>query len=90
MTFFRVCCAKNDATALDGFPLYWTEKPNPTKPKSLDELSSADREVCVALAGLKIVFHNSTLIAREFDANALSAYFGRESRPLFVFFISDS
>jgi len=88
--FFRVCCAKHDPAALDGFPLYWTEKPNPTKPKSLDELSSADREVCVALVGLKIVFHTSTLIAREFDANALSTYFGRESRPLFVFFIFDS
>jgi len=76
--------------SLGGFPLYWTKKPNPTKPKSLDELSSADRELCVALASLKIVFHTSTLIAREFDANTLSAYFGRESRPLFVFFISDS
>ena len=85
-----MCCAKHDPAALDGFPLYWTEKPNLTKPKSLDELSSADREVCLALAGLKIVFHTSTLIAREFDANALSAYFGRESRPLLVFSISDS
>ena len=75
--FVKVCCAKHDPTALDGFPLYSTEKPNLTKPKSLDELSSADREVCVALAGLKIIFHTSTLIAREFDANALSAYFGR-------------
>jgi len=88
--FFKVCCAKHDPAALDGFPLYWTEKPNPTKPKSLDELSSADREVCVALAGLKIVFHTPTLISREFKADALSAYFGMESRPLFVFFIFDS
>ena len=85
--FFRVCCAKHDPAALDGFPLYWTEKPNPTKPKSLDELSSADREVCVALAGLKIIFHTSTLIAREFDANALSAYFGRETCTLTCFLI---
>ena len=88
--FFRVCCAKYDPTALDGFPLYWTEKPNPTKPKSQDELASADREVCVALVGLKVIFHTPTLISGEFKANAFSAYFGRESRPLLVFFVSDS
>jgi len=37
--FFRVCCAKHDPTALDGFPLYWVEKPKLLKPKALDELS---------------------------------------------------
>jgi len=73
--FFRVCCAKHDPAALDGFPLYWMEKPNLTKPKSLDELSFADKEVCVALADLKIVFHTLTLIACEFNASALSTYF---------------
>jgi len=80
--FFRVCCAKPDPTALDGFPLYRTEKPKHTKPKSLDELASADREVCVALAGLKVIFHTPTLISHEFKADALSAYFGREVRLL--------
>jgi len=88
--FFRVCCAKHDPTTLDGFPLYWTKNPNPTKPKSLDELASADREVCVVLASLKVIFHTPTLISLEFKANALSAYFGKESRPLLVFFVSDS
>jgi len=80
--FFRVCCAKRDPTALDGFPLYWTKKPNRTKPKLLDELASADREVCVVLAGLKVIFHTPTLISCEFMADALSAYFGREPRLL--------
>ena len=41
----------------------------------------------MALAGLKVVFHTPTLISLEFKANALSAYFGRESRPLLVFFV---
>ena len=50
--FFRVCCAKHDPTALDGFPLYWTEHPKLVKAKALDELPPADREVCKALAGL--------------------------------------
>jgi len=37
--FFRVCCSKNDHTALDGFPLYWVGKLNLKKAKTLDELS---------------------------------------------------
>ena len=75
--FFRVCCTKHDPTALDGFPLYWAEKPKLLKPKSLDELTSADREVCKALAGLGVVFSTAKLIACEFNADALSGYFGR-------------
>jgi len=70
--FFRVCCTKHDPTALDGFPLYWVEEPKLIKPKSLDELPSADREVCVALAGLGIVFSTVKLTACEFHASALS------------------
>jgi len=50
--FFRVCSAKHDPTALDGFPLYWTEHPKLLRAKALDKLSPADREVCKALAGL--------------------------------------
>jgi len=75
--FFRVCCTKHDPTALDGFPLYWVKEPRLIKPKSLDELPSADREVCVALAGMGVVFNTVELIAREFDADALTQYFGR-------------
>jgi len=75
--FFKVCCTKRDPTALDGFPLYWVEEPRLIKPRSLDELPSADREVCVALAGMGIVFNTAELIACEFDADALSQYFGR-------------
>ena len=76
--FFRVCCTEHDPTALDGFPLYWVEKPKLLKPKSLDELTFADREVCVALAGLGVVFSTVKLIACEFNANALSEYLGRK------------
>ena len=76
--FFRVCCSKHDPTALDGFPLYWAEKPKLLKPKSLDELTSADREVCAALVGLGVVFSTAKLIACEFHADALSGYFGRK------------
>ena len=79
--FFRVCANKRNPTALDGFPLYWTEKPKLVKPKSLDELSSSDRRVCETLVGLKIVFNTLKLITCEFNARTLSSYFGRETSP---------
>jgi len=82
--FFRVCCAKQDPTALDGFPLYWTEHPKLLRAKALDELSPADREVCKALAGLGIVFDTLKLIASEYNAHSLTTYFGRET-PLILF-----
>jgi len=85
--FFGVCCTKRDPTALDGFPLYWVKEPRLIKTKSLDELPSADREVCVALARMGIVFNTAELIAREFDADALSQYFGRNLR-LYLSFLS--
>ena len=47
--FFRVCSAKHDPTALDGLPLYWTERPKLLRAKTLEELSPADREVSKAL-----------------------------------------
>ena len=67
---------KFDPTALEGFPLYWSEKPLSTKPKALDELASADREVCKALVGLRVVFDTAKLIPNEFKAHGLSTYFG--------------
>ena len=69
---------QHDPTALDSFPLYWTEHPKLLKAKALDELSSGDREVCKALAGLGIIFDTLKLIACEYNAHFLSTYFGRE------------
>ena len=71
--FFRVCCSHYDHTALDGFPLYWVKKVKLTKPKSLDKLPSADREACQIMASVG-AFNTSTLISREYDAEALANY----------------
>jgi len=71
-----VRATKFDPTALEGFPLYWSEKPISTKPLALNELAPADREVCKALAGLGVVFDTANLIANEFNAHGLSTYFG--------------
>ena len=84
--FFRVCCAKHDPTALDGFPLYWMEHPKLLKAKALEDLSLADREVCKALAGLETVFDTLKLIVSEYNAHSLSTYFGRET-PLVGFLL---
>ena len=40
--FFMVCCAKQESTALDGFPLYWTEHPKLLKPCLLYTSDAAD------------------------------------------------
>ena len=81
-----MCCAKHDPTTLDDFPLYWTEHPKLLKPKTLDELSPADREVCKALVGMGIVFDTLKLIASEYNAHSLTTYFGRET-PLSLSFV---
>ena len=74
--FFKVCATKYDPTALEGFPLYWTDKLITIKALALDQLAPADRDVCKALAGLGVVFDTSKLIANEFNAHGLSTYFG--------------
>ena len=67
---------KRDPTVLEGFPLYWTDKPITMKALAWDELAPADRDVCKALAGLGVVFDTAKLIANEFNAHRLSTYFG--------------
>jgi len=78
--FFRVCCSDYDRTALDGFPLYWVKKVKLTKPKSLDELPSSDREVFQILASVG-VFDTSILIGCEYDAEALANYISTRVTP---------
>ena len=71
--FFRVCCTDHDRTALDGFPLYWVKKLRVTKPKTLDELPSTDREVCLILASVGVL-DTAELIACEYDSTTLPQY----------------
>ena len=74
--FFKVRATKFDPTALEGFPLYWSEKPISAKALALDDLAPYDRDVCKALAGFGVVFDTAKLIANEFNAHGLSTYFG--------------
>jgi len=78
--FFRVCCTEHDRTALDGFPLYWVKKVKLTKPKTLDELPSTDREVCQILASMGVL-DTAELIAREYNSEALTQYISTGTTP---------
>ena len=72
--FFRVCSSEADPTALDGFPLYWVGELKLRKAKTLDELTSVDREVCQVLASLGVVFNTVELIKHEYDPVVLTRY----------------
>jgi len=77
--FFRVCCLERDRTLLNGFPLYWVGKLTLKKAKTLDELSSADREMCQVLASLGTVFNTVELIKHEYNPSSLAGYIGIET-----------
>jgi len=74
--FFRVCCTDHDCTLLDGFPLYWVKKLEFKKPRTLEELTPHDRELCQVLASLGAVFNTVQLIKHEYDVEALKSYIG--------------
>jgi len=80
--FFRVCYAKHDHVALDGFPLYLVQEVKLTKPKTLDELPSTDREVCQVLASVGVL-DTAELIAYEYDVEALTRYISTRTTPHF-------
>jgi len=71
--FFKVCCSNFDPSALDDFPLYWVKEVKHTKPKSLDELLSTDREACQILASVG-AFDTPTMRSLEYNAEALAKY----------------
>ena len=71
--FFKVCCSDFDPSALDGFPLYWVKEVKLTKPNSLDELPSNDREACQLLTSVG-GFNTATLISLEYNGEALAKY----------------
>jgi len=65
--FLNIRCNKKDLTLLDGFPLYWTKKPNFQSAWHLEDMFQRDQEVCHFLSSLKVVFYTTTLISPEFS-----------------------
>ena len=72
--FFKVRCSLRDPTLLDGFPLYWAEKPNLQKPRCLEDLLPHEREVCDLLSGLHTPFSTLKLLKLQFSPKALKSY----------------
>ena len=87
--FFKLGCTEHDHSALDGFPLYWVKEVKLTKPKTLDELPSTDREVCQVLASMGVL-DTTELIACEYDAEALTRYISTRTTPHLSVLISAS
>jgi len=72
--FFKVSCSVHDPTLLNGFPLYWVEKPDFKKPRSLEDLTPPDREMCQLLLVLGAMFDTAKLMKLEFCTKALKSY----------------
>jgi len=71
-----MCCTDYDRTLLDDFPLYWVKKLEFKKPRTLEELTPHDRELCQVLASLGVVFNTAQLIKYEFSPYDLKGYIG--------------
>ena len=74
--FLKVRANKKHPDILDGFPLYWTEKPNSKLTRRLEKLAPADKEVCKFFTSLPVAFNTAHLLANEFDSDSLKSYTG--------------
>ena len=74
--FFKVCCSVHNSTLLDGFPLYYVEKPGLKKSRSLEDLSPPDREVCGFFSSLGVAFNTADLIKNEFHPKFVKIHIG--------------
>jgi len=72
--FLKVRANKKHPDLLDGFSLYWTEKPNFKVARRLHKLAPADQEVCKFFTSLPVTFDTAYLLANEFDPDSLKSY----------------
>jgi len=84
--FFKVRSNRKDPTLLDGFPLYWPEKPKLKKPRCLEDLPPQELEVFDLLSDLQALFSTVELLKLEFSPKALKGYIGT-CLPLFLLFL---
>jgi len=83
--FVQVRQNDQDASLLDGFPLYWVNKGNKDskgsfrKPRSPDNMGDLDKDLCLfwkSVATANITFLTSSLISFEFFKDQLEARIG--------------
>ena len=74
--FFKIRSNRRDLAFLDGFPLYWTEKPILQRPRSLEDLAPQERGICELLYGLSTPFSTLELLKCKFSPKNLKIYIG--------------
>jgi len=74
--FLKLSSNKCNLTLLNGFPLYWTEKPRFQGVRRLKDMPTPDQEICKFLSNLKVVFDTARLIREEFSPKLLKIYTG--------------
>jgi len=72
--FLKVRTNKKHHDILDGFPLYWIEKPNSKLTQFLDKLAPVNQEICKFFISLHVAFDTAYLLAHEYDADSLKSY----------------
>jgi len=65
--FFKVRCNRSDPSLLDGFPLYWTERPNLWRVWRPKDLSTLERGVCELLSEFITSLSTLELLKREYS-----------------------
>jgi len=83
--FFKIRSYRRDPALLDGFPLYWTEKPILQRPRSLEDLALQEWGVCEFLSGLLTPFSILELLKHEFSPKSLKTYIVMSWFPYFFF-----
>ena len=83
--FFKISSNRRDPALLDGFPLYWKEKPILQRPRSLEDLAPQERGVCEFLSGLPAPFSTLELLKHEFSPKSLKTYIGISWFPHLLF-----
>jgi len=74
--FLKIRANKKHLDLINGFPLYWTKKPNFKVARRLDKLAPANQVVCKFFTSLLIAFDTAYLLANEFDPDSLKSYTG--------------
>ena len=74
--FLKIRSSRRYLTLLDGFPLYWTQKPNFQGARRLEDLPPPHQETCKFLSILKVTFDTAFLLNNEFSTQVLKRYTG--------------
>jgi len=76
LTLFQQSYNRRDPSLLDGFPLYWIEKPNLQRVRRPEDLSALERGVYELLSGFAVPLSTLELLKHEYSPEDLESYIG--------------